>query len=143
MPLLTTALLLVGILAACGDRNPPEGNSPEGITVPPVESSAAQEKAFVGESGSSDAAVIKEKPAAEPLDLSLPADYQDDGVRDLSEEEQSRFQTDDYFKKSDDEKRVKVHSKVYVKDGTTLDSARQDYRESLEGGEVGVEYQLK
>ncbi len=141
--LLTTVLLLAGVFAGCSDRNQPAEQPPADTPLQQFESSAQPEPASQGKADNNEKAVGGEQPVAAPLDLSLPSDFEDEGVRDLSEEEQSRFQTEDYFKKSEDDKRVKVHSKVYVKDGTTLDSARQDYRGSLEGGEVGVEYQMK
>lgn len=62
-------------------------------------------------------------------------------IENFDEAEQRAVQLDNLFDQQEKQQRLKINSKLRVKEGADLDSVRQDYRDSIDGGEVSVEYQ--
>lgn len=81
-----------------------------------------------------------ELPSTPPsLDLSYSED--DIDVRDLSEEEISRYQVEGWFEaQNGGDKKLSVKPKIRLKEDATLEQTMGNYRDSLDGAEMGIEY---
>ncbi|MBD2859163.1 hypothetical protein IB286_09095 [Spongiibacter sp. KMU-158] len=167
---LVTVLLMASFLgvSACSER--PAGvaetaRSSDSTEVPTSEAASATSAESVlskpdGEQASAteEESVSGEEVGIEPEQESEPSSEQ--GDLDLSYEPQERqglSETNEFSESSqrpinmdkafaeqkESESRLKINSKIHVKDGTDLNSVRQDYRGAVDGGEVSVEYKTR
>ena len=78
-------------------------------------------------------------PTAPPLDLRLPADYTEDATP--FEPQTSRYGVERWFEEGDKpESKIKLKSKIYLKEDATLDKSFNAYDEKVDGVEMGFEY---
>jgi hypothetical protein len=76
---------------------------------------------------------------APPLDLRLPADYTEDATP--FEPQTSRYGVERWFEEGDKpESKLKLKSKIYLKEDATLDKSFNAYDEKVDGVEMGFEY---
>ncbi len=80
---------------------------------------------------------------AVPLDLSLPSDVVADGGDPLPKSP-SRYGVEGWFDaKPKGEERLKIKSKIHLKDDVSVESGLNNYDESIEGAEMGFEYKTR
>lgn len=126
-------------LSACDDQAP---------TPAPVDSqSTSAEQAQATSSVQDSPKAVKEDSAnAASVPPSLDLSYSEDDIdmRDLSEEELSRYQTGEWFEsQKNGDKKLSVKPKIRLKDDATLEQTMDNYRDSLDGAEMGIEYKTR
>ena len=76
-----------------------------------------------------------------PPSLDLRYSEDDIDVRDFSEEEVSRHQMEGWFESQNGgDKKLSVKPKIRLKEDATLEQTMGNYRDSLDGAEMGIEY---
>lgn len=126
-------------LSACDDQAP---------TPAPVDNqSTSAEQAQATPSVQDTPKTVKEDSANEasvPPSLDLSYSEDDIDMRDLSEEELSRYQTGEWFEsQKNGDKKLSVKPKIRLKDDATLEQTMDNYRDSLDGAEMGIEYKTR
>lgn len=130
------------VLAACGDPGSPQhvghnGDDNDQAVAPQESADTGSQVTAEPDAGGAETAVAKP-----PLDLTYSADEVD--VRDISEDELSRYQVDNWFEeKKGSDKKLSVKPKIRLKEDATLDQTMNNYRDSLDGAEMGVEYKTR
>lgn len=130
------------VLAACGDPGSPQhvshsGDDNDQAVAPQKSTDTGSQTAAESDADGAETAV-----PVPPLDLSYSGNEVE--VRDISEDELSRHQVDDWFEeKKDRDKKLSVKPKIRLKEDATLDQTMNNYRDSLDGAEMGVEYKTR
>ncbi|MAK44250.1 MAG: hypothetical protein CMN80_08890 [Spongiibacter sp.] len=109
-----------------------EGKSSPGVTSNPP----SQKQATKTADGVPTAPPLDSAP---PLDLRLPTDYTEDATP--FEPQTSRYGVERWFEEGDKpESKLKLKSKIYLKEDATLDKSFNAYDEKVDGVEMGFEY---
>jgi hypothetical protein len=129
---------LLALLAACGKSDPQ-------VLVVPVVNVMSAELVVDRVTTKPKQRVSLTKPSESPipLDLSLPpAESKDlDGWQG---EQHGRYGVKAWFaKKQDEEARLKIKTKVILKKDATMEKAMNNYAKSVDGAEVGFEYEMQ
>jgi hypothetical protein len=129
---------LLALLTACGKSDP------QVLVVPVVKVMSAElvvDRVTAKPTQQASLTKLSEPPV--PLDLSLPA-AESRGLDGWRGEQQGRYGVKAWFaKKQGEEARLKMKTKVILKEDATMEKAMNNYAESVDGAEVGFEYKMQ
>ena len=84
--------------------------------------------------------VTETAPVAKPLDLTLPVDEYTDGSQSF-DTSAGRYGVKDWFKKEGKpEPKLKLKSKIYLKEDASFEEGFSTYDDTVDGVEMGFEY---
>ncbi|WP_232787515.1 hypothetical protein [Spongiibacter nanhainus] len=132
------AAIVSVMLVACEDE---ASSQAEGVGLSSIEQQGERATSTppAASSLSNDKAESELSSTPPSLDLSYSED--DIDVRDLSEEEVSRYQMEGWFESQNGgDKKLSVKPKIRLKEDATLEQTMGNYRDSLDGAEMGIEY---